>query len=88
MKLPVILIIVFCLGWIISMPYLKKFKIYQFCALIVMPFIISYLFYATQKGNDFSIRKDSFLFILLLGGWIYQAKKFYDKYLTEKEHQP
>ena len=70
--------------WTISNPYLRKYKIYQFCVLMIMPFIISFLFFDSIQKEGFSIKSLSGLFFLFIGGLIYQAKKFYDLHLSEK----
>jgi len=82
MKSYEIIVMVLCIIWIISMPYLKKFKIYNFCVLMMMPFIISYLVFISIQADNFTTGS-VWLFVLFLAGLIYQAIQFYRTYLNE-----
>ncbi|MGE5457735.1 MAG: hypothetical protein ACM3RX_05215 [Methanococcaceae archaeon] len=77
--------IVICAAWIISMPYLNSFKLYQYCMLMIMPFMISYLLYTSIIRNGFNVKSLSWMLLFFIGGLIYQAKRFYDSYLSEKD---
>jgi len=72
--------IIIVLIWILSMPFLNRFKIYQFCSLIALPFIISYVIFSTLLINEITFRSLGFSIMLVLG-LIYQAWKFYRRYL-------
>lgn len=67
--------------WILSMPYLKRFKVYQFCGLLAMPFMVSYLIHTSIVANEVT-KRTAGLFILLLSGFLFQAWKFYKTYLA------
>lgn len=67
--------------WILSMPYLKRFKVYQFCVLLAMPFMVSYLIHTSIVANEVT-KRTAGLFILLLLGFLFQAWKFYRTYLV------
>lgn len=75
-----IVFFILLVGWIISVPYLKKFKLYQFSTLILLSFITGILLANSiwEKGWD---NGNMTLFVLLIGGIIYQAYKFYHKNL-------
>ena len=63
---------VLLLGWIISVPYLKKFKLYQFATLLFFSFTTGILMANSiqEKGLEY---RNMTLFILLIVGIIYQA---------------
>jgi hypothetical protein len=82
MKSYEIIVMVLWIIWIISMPYLKKIKIYNFCVLMMMPFIISYLVLMSIQAGNFTTGS-VWLFVLFLADLIYQAIQFYRTYLNE-----
>ena len=47
------------------MPYLKKFKIYNFCVLMMMPCVINYLVFSSIQADNFTTGS-VWLFVLLL----------------------
>lgn len=71
--------VVFILGFILLHSRLKGSKVYDYITLLIIPFLIFYLFFDSW-GRDSS---PYFLIFLLTGGFIYQAVKFYNKYLKE-----
>jgi len=74
-----IIAVVFILGFIMLHTRFKGSKVYDYIALLILPFLIFYLFF------DSWVRDSSayFLILLLTGGFIYQAVKFYSKYLKQ-----
>lgn len=79
-------LIIFCLvilAWTISVPYLKRFRIYQFSMLLFFSFAIGILLADTIQKNGWML-KNLALFILLIGGIIYQAIRFYRDSVAEK----
>ncbi|MFZ4465286.1 MAG: hypothetical protein ACOYN5_15680 [Bacteroidales bacterium] len=77
-----IIIISLCLIWVIILPYFLKDKIFQFCTIIILPFVYSYLLYSTMVNGSFT-KISIFLFVLLAGAMIYKAYKFYKTYLSD-----
>jgi uncharacterized integral membrane protein len=71
-----ILISVFLLAWSLSLPYLRKFRIFQFSSLLVFSFATGILITETVQTNGWHAKALP-LFTLLLGGFIYQAFRFY-----------
>ena len=71
--------VVFILGFILLHSKLKGSKVYDYITLLILPFLIFYLFF------DSWVRDSSacVLILLLTGGFIYQAVKFYNMYLKE-----
>lgn len=65
-------------GFIISMPYLKRFKLFQFASLLFFSFAIGILLANSIQEKGWEFRATA-LFMLLLGGIIYQAGKFYNE---------
>jgi hypothetical protein len=64
----------------IFQPYLKNQVIYEFCVLIVMPFVISYLVYSSLLNDDFTNGKLA-LYLFFLGALAHKARKFYLTYV-------
>jgi len=72
-------LIILCLViviWIISMPYLKKFRIYQFSMLLFFSFVIGILLTVSIQKHGW-VPKNLVLHFLLIGGIVYQAIRFY-----------
>lgn len=80
MKTYEIILLILFLIWVVAIPYLKKFKVYEFAVLIIMPFTISYVLYNSYQTHQFS-KYFVFLSLFFIGGLIYQAVKFYKKFL-------
>jgi hypothetical protein len=76
MKAYEIIIVCLVIIWVIANPYLRRFKIYEYCILLVMPFVISYLFFESIQNAQLSASRILLMF-LLISGLIYQAIKFY-----------
>jgi hypothetical protein len=79
-------LIIFCLViviWIISEPYLKKFRIYQFSMLLFFSFAVGILL--TDSICKYGwVAKNLVLYFLLIGGIIYQAIRFYRDTIASK----
>jgi hypothetical protein len=69
---------------LIVLAYFVKSKILKLCYLIILPFIMSYVFYKNYQGNILTINTIIIYacFAILL---IYNAVKFYNKYLKDFE---
>ncbi|HEY9115107.1 MAG TPA: hypothetical protein VIN10_10415 [Bacteroidales bacterium] len=74
-----ILIAVFIFSLISVHTKLKGTKVYEFFTLLALPFLMSYLFFNLREYNF----TDYLMILLFAGGFIYQAVKFYDKYLKQ-----
>ena len=78
-------LMIFCIIiaiWIISVPYLKRFRIYQFIMLLFFSFVIGILLTDSVQKNGLA-PKNMVLFILLTGGIVYQAIRFYRDNLAD-----
>ena len=75
-----IIISVLLVGFIISVPYLKKFKLFQFTTLLVLSFTTGILMANSIQEKGWEYRNMT-LFVLLIVGIIYQAFKFYNENL-------
>ena len=79
-------LIIFCIvisTWIISVPYLKKFKIYQFSMLLFFSFAIGILLTDSIHKHGW-VPKNLVLNFLLIGGIVYQAIRFYKDSVIDK----
>lgn len=79
-------LIILCLViviWIISVPYLKKFRIYQFSMLLFFSFVVGILLTDSICKHGWEA-KNMVLHFLLIGGIIYQAIRFYKDNLADK----
>jgi hypothetical protein len=74
-----IVAIVFILGFILLHTWLKGSKVYNYITLLLLPFVIFFLFTGLSEKNS-----SGYLLILMLtSGFIYQAVKFYNKFLKQ-----
>ena len=74
-----IVAIVFILGFILLHTWLKGSKVYNYITLLLLPFVIFFLFIGLSEKNS-----SGYLLIpMLTSGFIYQAVKFYNKYLKQ-----
>ena len=80
MKTYEIIFIILLIVYAIAIPSVKGSKIFQFIMLIIMPFIISYLLFVAMQKSIYNIYV-LLLLVLFFGNLIYQAVKFYKKYL-------
>jgi hypothetical protein len=72
-------LVIFCIvisAWIISVPYLKKFRIYQFSMLLFFSFAIGILLTVSIQKHGW-VPENLVLPVLLIGGIVYQAIRFY-----------
>ncbi|MEI7501339.1 MAG: hypothetical protein WCK84_12940 [Bacteroidota bacterium] len=79
-----VFISVILLVWCISLPYLKKFKIFQFSFLLVFSFTTGILMANALQTKGWEFRNMT-LFVLLIVGIIYQAFQFYKENILEKQ---
>jgi hypothetical protein len=79
-----IVIVAIFLIWMVAYAYIYEFKIYKFCSLMVMPFIISNLAYASLQMHGYITNTTACLLLFFTGGLIYHARNFYIKYLQGK----
>jgi hypothetical protein len=73
---------VILLGWCFALPYLKKYKSYQFCALLFFSFATGILLTGSIQKNGWE-NKNIIFFLIMFGGIIYQAYKFYKENVVE-----
>ncbi len=68
--------------YIIAIPFLKKFLIYQYISLVISSFIIGYLFneIVYLKGLD---QTGAILLILLIGGLVFNSVRFFRRNLVK-----
>lgn len=74
-----VLLVVFILGFIFLHTRFKGSKVYDYIIILSLPFLMSYLFIHLREYNFSSY----LLIIMVTGGFIYQAIKFYSKYLKQ-----
>jgi len=77
-----ITLITFLIIYVISIPFLKKYLIYQYISLVISTFLMGYVFnnIVTIKGID---RTGAILLILLIGGLIYNSVTFFRRNLVK-----
>ena len=69
--------------WIVSMPYLRKFKLYQFGMLLAVAFGLGIMITGSVQSKGWEPRS-VLLFVMLTGGLIYQSYKFYRTNLSDR----
>ncbi|PLX02005.1 MAG: hypothetical protein C0595_12555 [Marinilabiliales bacterium] len=77
-----ITLITFLIIYVIAIPFLKKYLIYQYISLVISAFLIGYLFdnIVTVEGID---RNGLILIILLIGGLIFNSVRFFRRNLVK-----
>ena len=68
----------------VSQPYLQNQVLYRYCVLIIMPFVISYLFYSAMLDGNITFGKVA-LYSFFLCGLAYQAVKFYHSHIHQSQ---
>jgi len=75
-----IILALLILGFIFLHTRLYGSKFYNYVTILILPFIMSYLFIHTSEYKT----STNIFFAFFLAGFIYQAVKFYSKYLNPK----
>jgi c-di-AMP phosphodiesterase-like protein len=80
MKSYEVIVLIIVLILVVGVQFYREDKIYQLCRLILMPFLMSFVFYTIYQRNIWNA--NSILIVgLFISGLTYRAVKFYNKYL-------